>query len=446
MSNKLYTLVSFILFSVSVFGQTLSGNLYLHVNQDISLTTFKAYDAVDMTTASIDSLGNFTLALDKNYTGVALLQTQDWASLPLLLTGSDLKIKGSHLNVLTDLTFTPSLNSQFIQYSEDETMRKRALSAWDYLLESYQKVPLFSSQDNIQKTIIKEQNRITQEETLFIESLGPESYLRWFIMTRKFFYAMVNAPKTPQKIPELIEKFRTTDFSNPYFTSSSLFRKLIELHYQLLSKSGESIDLIAKQMNISTQIILDNLQTNPQLLNAVSNVVFDYFEQNRLFTASEYLALNLLSNTQFNLDDDLSFKLETYRKLKIGATAPDFMLSNSYKLSTIKSNKLLVFGISECDSCKEEYKKLLEWYPTAQADFELEVVYVSLDVFKEEYQRFYKDAPFMTYCDTKGFDSPIVKDYFINGTPTYFLLDDQNSILLRPSSIDHTKSFLESKL
>ena len=46
MSNKLYTLVSFILFSVSVFGQTLSGNLYLHANQDISLTTFKAYDAV----------------------------------------------------------------------------------------------------------------------------------------------------------------------------------------------------------------------------------------------------------------------------------------------------------------------------------------------------------------------------------------------------------------
>ena len=163
MSNKLYTLVSFILFSVSVFGQTLSGNLYLHANQDISLTTFKAYDAVDMTTASIDSLGNFTLALDKNYTGIALLQTQDRASLPLLLTGSDLEIKGSHLNVLTDLTFTPSLNSQFIQYSEDETMRKRALSAWDYLLESYQKVPLFSSQDNIQKTIIREKNRITKK-------------------------------------------------------------------------------------------------------------------------------------------------------------------------------------------------------------------------------------------------------------------------------------------
>jgi hypothetical protein len=117
MSYKLSVFV--FLLSVAAFGQTLSGTLSLHTQQELSLTTFNAYDAVERTTTTVDSLGNFTLAFDTNYTGIALLQTQDQSTLPLLLTPTDIQLKGSHLKARSALTITPALNNQFLHYEEE---------------------------------------------------------------------------------------------------------------------------------------------------------------------------------------------------------------------------------------------------------------------------------------------------------------------------------------
>jgi thiol-disulfide isomerase/thioredoxin len=440
-----YTLSAFaFLLSVAAFGQTLSGTLSLHTHQELSLTTFNAYDAVERTTTTVDSLGNFTLAFDTNYTGIALLQTQDQSTLPLLLTPTDIQLKGSHLKARSALTITPALNNQFLHYEEEATLRKRTLSAWDYLLESYQNVPLLSSQSHIQETIIKEQNRIAQEEKLFIESLDPNSYLHWFIGIRQFFYAMVNAAKTPEKHPELIEKFRTTDFTNPNFTSSSLFKKIVELHFQIVRRSGKSNDQINAELNISTQYLIDNLESTPALLNAVATGLFDYFEQQSLFEASAYLSMGLLEDNQCDLNDDLVSKLETYRTLKIGNTAPEIVLDHSKKLSDLKTHKLVVFGASWCPHCTEELPKLENYANTWKANT-IELIYMSLDTSKKDFEKTYLDKPWQSYCDFKGWDSQAALDYFVAATPTYFLLDATNKILLRPKSVEHANAWMKSK-
>ena len=70
------------------------------------------------------------------------------------------------------------------------------------------------------------------------------------------------------------------------------------------------------------------------------------------------------------------------------------------------------------------YKRLKEKY-------DLEVVYVSIDTDKNAFEEYYKEAPFITYCDTKGWETKAVKDYHIFATPSYILLDNNLKILAK---------------
>ena len=101
------------------------------------------------------------------------------------------------------------------------------------------------------------------------------------------------AKKEPQRIPELLQQFRTTNFNHPHFKTSGLFKELIEGHYMLLENMGQPLDSVYTQMNISTQHLIDNLQTNDSLLNAVGDQLFNYLEKRSLFKASEYLSVSL---------------------------------------------------------------------------------------------------------------------------------------------------------
>jgi hypothetical protein len=73
----------------------------------------------------------------------------------------------------------------------------------------------------------------------------------------------------------------------------------------------------------------------------------------------------------------------------------------------------------------------------------VEVVLVSLDINKEAYQNFVKDLPFISTCDFKKWDSPIVNEYYVFGTPTMFLLDANRKILLRPNSVKQMDAWVD---
>ena len=46
----------------------------------------------------------------------------------------------------------------------------------------------------------------------------------------------------------------------------------------------------------------------------------------------------------------------------------------------------------------------------------------------------------------QGWNSPIVKDYKITATPTYFLLNNKGEIVLKPKRIYEVDNFLKQNL
>jgi len=162
-----------------------------------------------------------------------------------------------------------------------------------------------------------------------------------------------------------------------------------------------------------------------------------------------------LNQKEITLDNSLAFKLESYRKMNIGNTAPEIefkgdvyvykeLVNNIKRLSDIKSKyKLVIFGGSWCPQCKAETIQLIMRYYKWKAK-EVEVVMVSLDTDKKAFKDFAYDFPYTLVCDYKKWETQAAKDYYVSSSPTIFLLDSNNKIILRPPTVASLDSWLDS--
>ncbi len=71
---------------------------------------------------------------------------------------------------------------------------------------------------------------------------------------------------------------------------------------------------------------------------------------------------------------------------------------------------------------------------------------MSIDTNKSDFDKAYKNVPWKMVCDFKSWDSQAAKDYHVFATPTYFLLDNDLKIMLRPNSVKQTNSWLNLKV
>ena len=261
--------------------------------------------------------------------------------------------------------------------------------------------------------------------------------------------------KSPREIQSSKNPFLNIIYSNSQIYSSGLIYDIIEKQFWSIQKSGLDEATRYKELVASVDIILDSVKKNDKVYNDLTKYLFQYFEKYSLFNASEYIALKALSQKEVALNSGLVNKLESYRKMKVGNRAPNFeLLGDVFKngsavkasihLSDIKTKyKLVIFGGSWCNQCRTEMIQLLPRYNNWKAKG-IEVVFVSLDTDKKEFENFITPFPFYSACDYKKWDTQAAKDYYVSSSPTIFLLDSNNKIILRPPTVASLDSWLES--
>jgi thiol-disulfide isomerase/thioredoxin len=245
------------------------------------------------------------------------------------------------------------------------------------------------------------------------------------------------------------------DYADSRLYKSGLFKDAIESHFWLLENCGKPLDSVFIEMKTSIDAMMLHLIKDEKKLNEVTDYLFDLLERHSLFQASEYLAIKVLNEVNCTINADLAKQLETYRAMKKGNTAPDILFKNNVIAPEYKDKKipeklrdlnskysLVVFGASWCPKCKEELPEIIHNYQKWKT-YGVEVVFVSLDENYETYNNFAKDFPFISTCDFKKWEGQIVKDYYVFGTPTLFLLDEQRKILLRPNSVKQMDAWVD---
>ncbi len=448
--------LTFIIYYTIVSAQTISGHLSLLANQSIKLEGFNGLKTYAISETTCDSTGNFTIPYTKADYGNGYLKSVDNKPLFVILSGEDIEMKGEALSVVESIQVVKGQENQwFEQYAKEHPKREQALNAWLYLEKMYTTDALFSLQQTPLKAIQAEKQRIKNEDAAFLAKLPKESYISWYLPTRKLVSSVsVVAQYRPEEIPATFAAFRAMDYTDPRLYKSGLLKDAIEGHFWLIENSGRSLDSVFIEMKHSMDAMMVHLTKDERKLNEVADYLFNLLERHSHFRASEYLALKVLKETSCTIDSNLAKQLESYRAMKKGNIAPDMVFTGDLiapgsasnlpkKLSEINSNyTVVVFGASWCPKCTEDVPEISKLYSKWKAQG-IEIVYVSLDEDKKMFQTFVKDFPFFSTCDYQKWKGDIVQDYYVFATPTMFLLDNKREILLRPNSVKQVDAWVD---
>ena len=451
---KQYLVFSFILCYNVLLAQSVTGQFLKLPDQKIKLEGFNGLKTYHISSATSDIYGNFEVSYSKSDYGVGYLISADKKPLFVILSGEDIEIIGESLSNPETIKIKKGLENQYFeQYAKQHSKREQALSAWLYLEKIYVNDKLFKVQKKLVNTIKAEKQRIKAEDQLFLDALPKDSYVKWFLPTRKFVSSVSTLTQHQTKeIQETIEAFRGLDYTDNRLYKSGLFKDAIESHFWLLENSGNSLDKVFKEMKISIDAMLPKLATNEIIFNEVTDYLFDLLEKHSLFKASEYLALKVLNEGSCSITDDLANQLETYRAMKIGNIAADMVFdainfvnprTNLTKFSEIKSKyTVVVFGASWCPKCNEELPEIAKLYAKWKSKG-VDVIFIALEDDRNAFIDFAQSFPFLSYADGKKWDGKIVNDYYVFSTPTMFLLDSDREIILRPSSVNQMDAWVD---
>lgn len=452
---KVLVLLVFLFLSNSIPAQCIKGKLKLLQNNEIILNGFNGMQSYPIATTQTDLQGNFTLNYTTTDYGIGYLIASDNKPHFVILNGEDIEIVGETLSYTETIRITKGQeNFWFEQYAKEHSVREQALSVWVYLDKIYSNTSLLVRHKNVVSSIVKEKQRIKKEDADFLNSLPQNSYVSWYLPTRKLVSSVSSiAQYRTEEIPATIAAFRALDYTDKRLYKSGLLKDAIESHFWLLENSGKSLDSVFMEMQLSIDAMLDVLVKDGKILNEVTDYLFDLLERHSLFQASEYLAIKVLNQSSCTINSDLAKQLETYRAMKKGNIAPNIIFPQTtiYPNKEIKPSKLsdiqspytlVVFGASWCPKCKQEIpeiaKKYFQW-----KDNGLEVLFVSLDEKENDFIEFASVLPFVSVCDFQKWKSPIAQDYYVFGTPTMYLLDKNQKIILRPNSINQMEAWVD---
>ncbi len=445
--------------TTALSAQTLGGNLTRHKQTPIQLLGFKGLDTYVIAQDTTDEMGGFSFLFKKEDYGMAQIIVPNENPFLVILSNEEVLLEGPSLQDPAHIHIQKGAeNKAFEHFAKEQAIRDNARSAWDFLETLYAQNGAILKKPSVLRDIKKEQKRIQNQEDAFFANLPKQSMLHRYIPLRNMLNTLpITAQKGRTQINKAIAYLRKLDYTDTFFLKSGLMQKSIEGHFWLIENAGLTLDSSYLQMQISIDSLLDNLKNQTELRQSISEGLFDLLERHSLFQASEYLALKLLNGETCEAETPLAYKLEAYRKMKIGNIAPEInlgyrafrqgrLLKSLNALDSLKATHyLLVFGASWCSHCEamlpELARKYADW-----SQMGLELVYVSLD---DSLQAFYAQTatyPFICYSDFKKWASPIVKSFHVFATPTFYILDAQRKIKVKPISLSQIESWVNHNL
>lgn len=457
--KRVYIIILLVINCVCVNSQNnITGVFPGLANQQIKLVGFTGLDTYTIDSVQANEKGVFNLPYNKEDFGMGYLMSEDGKSFIVILAENEnLQLKGESLAFPETIKIMEGKqNRLFEKYATEHPRREQTLSAWDYLAKIYAKDSLFTVHETPKKTIEKEKQRIKTEDSLFLAGLNPDYYVSWYLPVRKLTSSVSTiAQYHTEEIPRTINAFRTLDYTNKRLYKSGLLKEMIEAHFWLIENSGRPLDSVYIEMNKSIDYLTENIVTDEQKLNEITEYLFKLLEKRSLFRASEYLAVKLLNEKSCTINNDLAAQLESYRAMKKGNTAPDIVFNGDIhapayepgnipqKLSELNSkHTVVIFGASWCPGCPSELSQIAGLYKKWKSQ-NAEVVFISLDEDKDIFKNFASPFPFISICDYQKWESPAVQSYYVFATPTIYLLDDKRQILLRPNSVSHLDSWVD---
>lgn len=263
--------------------------------------------------------------------------------------------------------------------------------------------------------------------------------------------------------------------SQPYiatkFEGADTYTKNVKVHFfepidfkdQVLQSSNflidKSIDYILRMHTSATPSLQDYktnidtvcqqfLTTKPsfQLTSFVAlNDLLIEFQQEAV---ALYLTKSYLLPLAIQLkDSEQIVKSKDFMRVAIGVKAPNFQINNQKSLYDLDdaTNYLLVFWSSDCGHCLKELPEVYS-YLASHPEKEVEVLAIGLETTPAKWQETIKLWPQFTHVLAEGkWENELPKQYAVEATPSYYLLDASKTITSKPYLLKDLMDVLDQK-
>ncbi|WP_379968661.1 TlpA family protein disulfide reductase [Epilithonimonas sp. UC225_85] len=256
-------------------------------------------------------------------------------------------------------------------------------------------------------------------------------FLNFYQKNQKFSQQEKSAELTSQDFIDFFSK------SGEYLETSTILKPAL-INFLNVSKSNVegNVDKLLDAVNVETprgQTIMS------ELIEIFSTYSMDKLKDKYLTEAN---------NLKCTINDRLASTIKANKNTEIGAKLPNTVFVNpvhtkAKSLYDIKaSKKIVVFWSSTCSHCEAELPKLLEKYDKLKAQ-NIEIVGFSLDSNLDDFKNKANIYPWINDSEGKGWYSSYGDTYNVVATPTYFILDANNTIISKPNHVGDVIDYLK---
>ena len=377
-----------------------------------------------------------------------ILNRQANAYLRIILNKETVEFTSVYSKLLDSIQFTSSReNRLFYDYTK---MASKASEKTDLLtrLQSF-----YPEKDPVRIMLNSELGQVNNSTSKFAGDLVSQN--------SKTFAAAYIKSSQPVKVPAGSDKisyikqhfFDHVDFSNSSLLHSDVLTISILNYLSLFENPSNTYREQVEGYAQALDVILTKASANEEVYSFYRKELTDRYRYGNFDILGAYLMEYFQDRNPLVprvLQGDVATRLNKLKCISIGKQAPNILMptydGKNMGLTDINSDyTLIVFWSTGCSHCTEMLPGLKQVYERKKGN-SLEVLAISFDTDKKEWETFVKNGNYswLNYSDLKGWNSDIAKDYNIQGTPTYLLLNKEKTVIYKPATLEELVNKLRS--
>jgi thiol-disulfide isomerase/thioredoxin len=272
-------------------------------------------------------------------------------------------------------------------------------------------------------------------------------------------FIKANKPYIPSKFESIQDYvknrknsyFKTLDLNNSTLQASGFLSDKLT-NYVFTALPLEQLEKTATEKEIQANIstVFENLgEASDTYVFHILYTLWAQSSESGFNDTADFIYANYLKiSNAAPANKDIITKIEIQNRLRIGAQAPEITWidgDEERSLSDLEGSKnyVLVFWSSTCGHCLKELPAL---HKELQAYKDVKVIAVGLEDDKLTWSVESDKLKNFDHAIALGkWESDYAELYDINSTPTYFILDKNKRILVKPESDKDVISFLNEK-
>ena len=420
---------------------SLEGTILKYGSNKLYLRSIYGEKTSVIDSAVCDTAGHFVFKLTSRLPGSYRVQWAKDGYVDLIWNREDVKFTTTVKTPDDSLKIISSLENRINQaFSKMDRVNQEKLQLLTPVIDFYPVKDAFylSAKEEMEKT---QRNQIQYLDSLV--KLYPNSFAVRVakVYQNPFIPASLNKDERITFLKQ--HYFDKIDFSDTSLLRSMVFVNKAISYLSIYSNNRLPQKQLEAEFIKAVTIMLGAASVNPEVFKFWLDYLVGGFDKYHFDEVITYIADNF--QDPYACEDQtrktaLQKKLETFKKISIGKTAPEISAPDKngqpVKLTAINAEyTLVVFWSSECPHCTAMMPKLKEYYDN-QKPKRFEVLTVSIDTSRAAWTGFLKEQKltWLNVSDLKGFNGKPADDFNIYATPTMFLLDRQKKIVAKPNT------------